>query len=175
MAFLMPLISLIYLIETLTRKRFKIYLKIPMATFAFVVLIFDVFVSLVFYVNCFDVTYRYGYSQCIGWIYPTIDFKIMLVLSLLILLTALYGTIKSWGKNTYYFLGTGVLYLGMFTRLFILVGASEAMVIAESSSNPIVYEIFSVVIVYGLLSAAIYFTVFCIGIFRPRTPLRQPV
>ena len=145
-----------------------------MATFAFVMLIFDLFVSLVFYINCLDATYRYGYENCLGWIYPTLDFQIMIGVSVIMLLIALYGTLKEWSRKSYYTLGSVVIYIGAAARLFVLAGAAEAFAIADSSSNPIVFEIFSVVVIYGMASMAIYFTIFCLGLFRPRTLRRLP-
>ncbi len=172
-AFLLPIASIIYLLDTLLKKRFKVYFKMPLATLALSVVVFDAFVSLVFYVNCLDAGYRFGNVNCIGWIYPTLDFQIMAVISLIMLLLAMWGMLKKWGRKNYYFLGSTVLYLGVFARLFLLAGAAQAMAIADTSSNPIVFEIFSVVVVYGLVSASIYFCVFVLGIFRPRTLPQQ--
>ncbi len=144
-----------------------------LATFAFVVLVFDLFVAFVFYINCLDASYRYGYESCLGWIYPTLDFQVMIVIYLIILGLALYGSFKNWGRKNYYTFGTIIIYLGVIARLFILAGASEAFTIAGSSSNPIVFEIFSVVIIYGFVSAAFYLTILCLGLFRPRIHFRQ--
>lgn len=169
LAFLLPVVSIIYLLDTVFKKRFKVYFRMPLATLALSVVIFDAFVSLVFYVNCLDIGYRFGELKCLGWIYPTLDFQIMAVLSLVLLLIAMWGILKKWGRKNYYLLGSIVLYLGVFARLFVLAGAAQAIAIADTSSNPIVFEIFSVVVVYGLVSAVIYIGIFSIGIFRPRT------
>jgi hypothetical protein len=174
LAFLFPCFTLIYLIDTLFKRRFRVYFRMTLATFAFVMLIFDLFVSLVFYVNCVDVTYRYGYGNCLGWIYPTLDFQVMIGVSIIMLVIALYGTFRDWSRKSYYTLGSVVIYFGAAARLFVLAGASQAFAIAGSSSNPIVFEIFSVVVIYGMASTAIYFTIFCLGLFRPRTLRRLP-
>jgi hypothetical protein len=145
-----------------------------LATFAFVVFIFDLFVAFVFYINCLDASYRFGNENCLGWIYPTLDFQVMIIISFIFLCFALYGTLKNWSRRNYYTFGTIVIYLGVIARLFILAGATEAFSVADSSSNPIVFEIFSVVVIYGLVSAAFYFAIFCLGLFRPRIHRQHP-
>lgn len=144
-----------------------------LASLAFVIFVFDLFVAFVFYINCLDASYRFGYENCLGWIYPTLDFQVMIVVSFIFLGFALYGSLKNWSRKNYYTFGSIVIYLGVIARLFILAGASEAFSVAESSSNPIVFEIFSVVVIYGLVSAGFYFTIFCLGLFRPRIHRQQ--
>ncbi len=170
LAIVVPLISTIYLFQTLFKKRLKVYLKLPLTLLSFSILIFDVFVFLVFFVNCIDFGNDRSVHNCIDWIYPTLDFKMMIAISLTFLIFAFIGLLRHWNKNFYYLIGSIVLYLGVLFRVLLLAGAAEAISISSGSSNPIVFEIFSIVIVYGLVSAAIYFSIFFLGMFTAKLP-----
>lgn len=171
LALLLPLISLIYLFQTLFRKKLKTYFKLPLTIMSLGILVFDVFVFLVFTVNCFEAGISNQSYNCINWIYPTLDFKLMIIVSLVLLFLAFVGLIRQWRAKVYYTMGSVVLYLGVAVRIFILFGAAEAISISKDSSNAIVFEIFSIVIVYGLVSAAIYFSIFFLGLFTAKIPL----
>lgn len=169
LALLLPAISLIFLLQTLFRKRMKRYLKFPIFILAAVVVVFDVFVYLVFTVNCIEMGVRYSTAfNCIRWVYPTLDFTLMIVLSLLALAFALLAIARGWNKKINYTLGTVVLFLGVLFRLFVLLEATEAISLTSGSSNFLMFEIFSIIILYGLVSAAIYFSIFFLGLFTAR-------
>lgn len=171
LALLLPLISLIYLLQTLFRKQLKSYLRFPIAFFSLGILVFDVFVFLVFTVNCVEMGMRYSEAfKCIRWIFPTLDFTVMVVLSLLALAFTLLGVARGWNRNLNYTLGSVVIFLGVAARLLVLFGAAEAISITDDSSNPLVFEIFSIIIVYGLISAVIYFAIFILSFFKVQIP-----
>lgn len=165
MALVLPLISLVYLFQTLLKRKVKVYYKLPLIILSCCLLVFDVFVFLVFFINCLEAGLNYTQNQCIGWVYPTLDFKVMVVVSMVFLGFAFIGLVRNWGIKTYYTFGSIVLYIGVLFRLFLLVSAAEAISFSRGASNPVVFDIFSVVVVYGLISAAIYFSIFFLGLF----------
>ncbi|MBN1118878.1 MAG: hypothetical protein JXA77_16835 [Bacteroidales bacterium] len=168
-AFLLPVISLFYFFQTAFRRQIKIYIRLPLAMVAFVVVLFDLFVSLVFYFNCLDLGNRLGTQNCINSIYPTLDFMLMIFFSMGLLLAATFELRKSWKLKNYAF-STLVIYIGVLFRLFVLVGAAEAISLTGAASSPIVFEVFSVVVVYGLVSAVIYLMIYSVGFLKPQTP-----
>lgn len=171
LALLLPLISLTYFLQTLFRRRLKNSLKFPLALFSLGIVAFDVFVFLVFTVNCMEMRMRYSETfTCIRWIFPTLDFTVMVVLSLLALAFVLLGIARGWSKNFNYTLGSAVIFLGVAARLLVLFGAAGAISLTNDSSNPLVFEIFSIIIVYGLISAIIYLAIFILGLFKVQIP-----
>lgn len=171
LALLLPFISVVYLLQTLFRKQLKSYIKFPIAVIALAVLVFDIFVYLMFSVNCLEMGMRYKTEfNCIRWVYPTLDFTIMLILSLLALASAFFGVARGWSRKVYYILGSLVLLLGVAARLFVLLGATEAISLMSGSSNYLIFEIFSIIVVYGLISSIIYLVIFLLSFLTNRIP-----
>jgi hypothetical protein len=171
LALLLPIISLIYLLQTLFRRQLKTYLKFSFAVISLAVLVFDVFAYLMFSVNCIEMGLRYNTEfDCIRWIYPTLDFTIMVVLSLLALAFAFLGVARGWNRKINYTLGSLVLFVGVISRLFVLIEATDAISLTHGSSNYLIFEIFSIIIVYGLISSVIYFVILLLGIITARIP-----
>lgn len=171
LALLLPIISLVYLLQTLFRKQLNSYLKFSVAAISLAVLVFDVFVYLMFSVNCIEMGMRYATDfDCIRWIYPTLDFTVMFVLSLLALAFAFLGVARGWNRKINYTLGSAVLFMGVASRLFVLIEATDAISLTRGSSNYLIFEIFSIIVVYGLISSVIYFFILLLGIITARIP-----
>ena len=165
LAILLPVITLVYLFQTMFLKRMKGWLKFPLTLLALALLVFDVFVYLVFLVNCIESGGMGQIQHCIHWIYPTLDFEVMIIASVLLLVVAFWGLLKQWTGRSFYALGSAVLYFGVAFRVWLLIEAAEAINIAGGASGAIVFEIFSIVVVYGLVSSALYFSIFFLGMF----------
>lgn len=166
LALVFPTASFIYLLQNILRKDANGFIRILFSLFALVLFLIDVFVFLVFYVNCHEATRYFHNLACLGWIYPTSDFVLMSVVSLMLLIAGLFGLARKWDRKKYFILGSVVVYLGLLTRLFVLGGASQAISATPDSSNPVVFEIFANVIVYGLVSTSIYLIIRILSLFK---------
>ena len=167
LALIFPAASLLYLLQTVLRKNIRILIKILLALPALLLFVVDLFTFLVFYVNCYEAGRYFHDLDCVNWIYPTIDFKIMVIISIILLFAGLYGLTKKWNKKKYYLIASLLIYMGLAARLFVLTEAAGAIAMANDSNNPVVFEIFSIVVVYGLVSSVIYLSVFLLGLFSP--------
>lgn len=170
--FAIPLVSFIYLLQTFFFKSIRKTVRIPLFIFSIIVFAFDVVVALYFFTSCFEMTVVYGSETCLSWIYPTLDFKIMVVVSVLLLTLTLWAITQEWQRWTFYVMGAAVLYLGVLFRALIFLQSIKIISNTGSLNPAIVFEFFTIMVVYGLVSAFIYFAIFSLGLFRPRTPLQ---
>jgi hypothetical protein len=168
--FIIPLVSLIYFIDTLRHKRLHLAFKTLLGLFSFGILILNLLISLVFFVYCKEASFTSQNSDCIGWIYPTSDFRILIVLSLVILSFSIYGLVKKWSRSTYFLLGTIIIYACNAAMIFNLAEARYAIQIAIGHNTNIILEIFSIVVVYGLVGSLFYLLIFFLGLFTRYIP-----
>lgn len=169
--FAIPLVSFIYVLQTFFFKSIRKSIRIPLFIFSLVMLVYDVIVALYFFTSCYEMVVKYGAETCLSWIYPTIDFKIMVVISVLLLTLTLWAITQEWKRWTFYVIGAVVLYMGVVFRTLIFLQSIKIISNTGSMNPAIIFEFFTIMVVYGLVSAFIYFAIFSLGLFRPRTPL----
>ncbi len=169
LAFLIPIISLIYFIDTIRNKTINRVLKIILGVFSLSIVLLDLLIAAVFYLNCWDASRLFQNSNCIGWIYPTIDFKLMIVLSMVIFTFSIFGLIKKWHRGIYFLFGSIIIYTGTALMIYILNDAKSAISMATGTNTIIILDIFSIVVVYGLVASMFYFAIFFIGLFTKYT------
>ena len=167
--FAIPIVSLVYLLQTFFFKSLKKAFRIPLVILAIGVVLFDVLVALYFYTGCYEMAINYGYETCLSWIYPTLDFKLMVVFSVLLLTLSVWALVAGWKKQAFYLLGALVLYLGVVFRILIFLQSIKIMANSGSMNTAIIFEFFTIIVVYGLVSAAIYSGISFLGFFRKFT------
>jgi hypothetical protein len=167
--FAIPAVSLIYLTQTILYKPLKKIAKIPLLLLGSAIFFFDLLVTLYFYTGCFEMYLKYGYSNCLNWIYPTLDFKVMVLLSIVLLTLSVWALIQQWKSGLFYLLGSAVVYLGVICRLLIFFQSLKIILNSGSMNGNIIYEFFTIMVVYGLASAFIYTGIFLLGFFRKYT------
>jgi hypothetical protein len=166
LVFALPVISLLYLLQTFFFRPLPRIVRIPLSILAIIVLAFDLFISLYFYTSCIEMALEYGTKTCLSWIYPTLDFKIMVVVSVIVLTISVWALVAGWSRKAFYLLGAGVVYLGVVFRGLVFLQSVKVMNITGSVNTVILFEFFTIIVVYGLVSAAVYFGISLIGFFR---------
>ena len=171
--FAIPLISLIYFFQTLFFKTLRKLIRIPLAVLAGVILLYDVLISLYFYTSCFEMAVNFGVDTCLSWIYPTLDFKLMVIASVLMLTISVWALVDGWSRKAFYFMGALVLYMGLVFRSLVLFQSMRVAAISGSVNSAVLFEFFTIIVVYGLVSAVIYLGVAMLGLFRRFSYLRE--
>jgi hypothetical protein len=169
LVFFIPIISLIYVLQTFFFKSIRRVFRIPLLILAVTVFLFDLFTASYFFTACYEMVVTYGYDNCLNWIYPTLDFKIMVAISVLLITLALWALVHEWKRLAFYMMGAIVFYLGLVLRLMVFIQSISIISNIGSVSAPIIFEFFTIIVVYGLVSAGMYFTIFFFGLLRPRT------
>ncbi|HBH49158.1 MAG TPA: hypothetical protein DDX98_10985 [Bacteroidales bacterium] len=164
--FALPIVSLIYLLQTIFFKPIRRLIRVPLAIFALAIFIFDLLVSLYFFSSCFEMVVSYGHKTCLSWIYPTLDFKIMVLVSVLLLTLSVWAMVAGWQRRAFYLIGASVLYLGVFFRILIFLQSMRVTAITGSVNSAIIFEFFTILVIYGLVSSVIYSCVSLMGFFR---------
>ena len=164
--FAIPAISLLYLIQTLFLRSLRKLYRVPLIVLSGLVLLFDILIALYFYTSCFEMVVHYGAKTCLSWIYPTLDFKLMVVASVILLTISVWALVDGWTKKAFYFMGAGVLYLGLAFRLMVLIQSMRVAAISGSVNSAVLFEFFTIIVVYGLVSAVVFLGVAMLGIFR---------
>ena len=167
--FSIPLVSLIFLLQTLFLKPLKKVVRIPLLTFAGVIFLFDLLIALYFYTSCYEMAVKYGYKTCLSWIYPTLDFKVMVVVSVFLLTMSLWALVHGWQRRAFYLIGALVVYLGVVFRVLIFLQSIQIINNSGSMNSAIIFEFFTIIVVYGLVSAFIYSGISFMGFFRRYT------
>ena len=171
--FVIPLVSFIYILQTFFFKSIRKSIRIPLLIVALVMFAYDLIVTLYFFTSCFEMVVKYGAETCLNWIYPTLDFKIMVVISVFLLTLTLWALTQEWRRWTFYLIGAIVLYMGVMFRTLIFLQSIKIISNTGSVNSAIIFEFFTIMVVYGLVSAFIYFAIFTLGLFRPRNPMVQ--
>ncbi len=166
LVFFIPLISFLFFFRTIFIKSVKKRLRIPLMVVSFILFLFDLFIAVYFYGSCCEMAIKYNVDTCLSWIYPTLDFKLMVVLSVLILTVAMWGLFAGWSRKAFYLLAGSVLYVGVGFRVAIWYQSIEVMSTVGITNAAVVFEFFTIMVVYGLVSAAIYLGVAMLGFFR---------
>lgn len=167
--FVIPLVSLIYILQTFFFKSIKRSLRIPLFILAIAMFTYDAVVALYFFTSCFEMVVVYGAESCLSWIYPTLDFKIMVVISVFLLTLTLWALTQEWQRWSFYLIGAIVLYMGVVFRTLVFLQSIKIVSTTGTINSAIIFEFFTIMVVYGLVSAFIYIAVFSLGLFRPRT------
>lgn len=175
LAFLIPLVSLLYFIDTIRNKRLNRILKILLGIFSLTIVVVDFLIAAVFYVNCWDAMHQHVNYKCIGWIYPTLDFKILIILLLVIFTFSIFGLIKRWPRQTYFYFGSIIIYAGTTSMIMLLNGAKNAISLGVGTNTSIILDVFSIAIVYGIIASLFYLGVFFLGLFTKYTPRQKQV
>jgi hypothetical protein len=164
-ALVFPFTSFLFLLQNVFKKQISIFSRVSISLPALVMFIIDLFVYLIFYFNCNEARVFFRELNCIGVIYPTVDFLVFSIVSLFMMVAAIIGINKKWERRNYFISGTIVIYTGFCARLFVLITSAQAISQASGSFNPVVLEIFSIVVVYGLITSVFYLIISLLGMF----------
>ncbi len=166
LVFLIPLISLLFLLRTIFNKTVRKGVRFPLIGVSGLLFIFDLFIAVYFYASCCEMAITYNVDTCLSWIYPTLDFKLMVVASVVLLTVAMWGLVAGWSGKAFFLLAGSVLFLGVGFRLAIWYQSFKVIATVGMTNAAVVFEFFTIMVVYGLVSAAIYLVVSMLGFFR---------
>jgi hypothetical protein len=109
---------------------------------------------------------QYGQVSCLSWIYPTLDFKIMVLISVVLLTVSVWALVAGWQRRAFYLIGAMVLYIGVVFRVLIFFQSMRVAAISGSVNSSIIFEFFTIIVIYGLVSAMMYSGISFMGFFR---------